>query len=51
MCLAILSDNAAAVKGKNDRQVRKTNIMQHLVEGALQEGGVYGYNGYEALGS
>jgi len=51
MCFAILSDNAAAVKGKNDRQIRETNIVQYLVKGTLQESGIYSYNRYKALGS
>jgi hypothetical protein len=35
MRFAIFSHNAAAVKGEDYGQARETDIMQHLVKGAL----------------
>ena len=40
MRLSIISYNAASVYCKNNRQTAKTHIMNHLVIGTLQKGGV-----------
>ena len=42
--LAVSTHNACAVDSKQDRQLLDGNVMDHLVVGALQEGGINGDN-------
>ncbi len=49
MSLAVLTDDAGSIDGENNRQVLYADIVDNLVECALQEGGVDSHNGDEAL--
>ena len=41
---AVFADNTATIQSKNHREVLDANIMQHLVIGPLQKGGINGYH-------
>ncbi len=49
MGLAIITNNTAAVNGKDNGQILEADIVDELVKGALQEGGIYGHDGYKTL--
>ena len=49
MCGAIVTDEPCAVEEESDRQILEANVVQHLVEASLQEGGVDRGDRLEAL--
>ena len=46
MGLTVSTNNARAVDGEQDRKLLNRHVMQHLIIGALQEGGVDRDNGF-----
>ena len=44
MRLAVCADNPGAVDGKQHRQLLNSHIVDHLIVGSLQEGGVDGHH-------
>ena len=47
---AVVAGEAAAVHAEDDGEILQRNVVHDLVEGALEEGGVDGAEGAEALG-
>ena len=47
---AVVGGEAAAIHAEDDGQVLQADVVDDRVEGALQEGGVDGAEGLEALG-
>ena len=48
MGLTVSTNNARTVDGEQDRKLLNRHVMQHLIIGALQEGGVDRNNGFVA---
>ncbi len=49
MCSPIFAHYAGPVEGKDDGQIRKTHIVDNLVKGTLEKGGVDGNYRFKAL--
>src|SRR6516164_913428 len=49
MSRAVGADQSSAVEGETDRQALDRHVMDHLVIGALKEGGIDGAEGLVAL--
>src|SRR4249919_2917782 len=51
MCRSVGSDQTSAINGEADRQTLNSDIVYHLVIGALQECGIDRGKWFESLGS